>query len=183
MKHSILHELTERDCHVTVVPYDYEAEEILRFKPDGILLSHGPGNPVMLTEIKHTIQTLLGTPILGIGLGHQLFALACGASTRKLPFGKYGTNYPVKDLINDKTWLTTQSCAYEVEESSLNGTPLKITYRSINDGTIEGLSHPDYPAFSVQFNPEGARGSNETNYIFDQFLTMIDQSKIGGLPH
>src|SRR5699024_8656889 len=98
MKHSILHELTERNCHVTVVPYDYKAEDVLRFKPDGILLSHGPGDPTILRQTIKTIKQLLGVPMLGIGLGHQLLAIACGAETKKINGCKYGNNFPVKEL-------------------------------------------------------------------------------------
>lgn len=185
MKHSILHELTERNCHVTVVPYNYGAEEVMRFKPDGIVLSHGPGNPGNLAESVALIKSLFGVPMLGIGLGHQLFALACGAKTKRMKNGKYGSNYPVKDVKTDKSWLTTQSRAYEVVESSLKDAPLQVTFRSINDDAIEGLAHKEHPAISVQFNPEGAPGPNETNFIFDQFLNMIArcQAEIGGVPN
>src|SRR5690625_857012 len=176
MKQSILHELMERNCNVTVVPYDYSAEAILATKPDGILISNGPGNPVQLEQTMITIQNLLGkVPMFGIGLGHQLFALACGASSAKLHVGNYGTNYPVKDIKRDKTWLTTQSRHYYIVEESIRNKNLKITHRSLNDQTIEGLFHTEYPAFSVQFNPEGAPGSNETNFLFDQFIDLIEE--------
>lgn len=181
MKQSILHELTNRDCHVTVVPHDYSVEDILRFKPDGVLLSNGPGNPEYVQITIETVKRLLEEiPLFGIGLGHQLFALACGAKTNKLKFGNYGTNFPVKDLQKDKTWITTQSRHYYVEEASIQQTELEVTFRSLNDGTIEGLRHRKYPALSVQFNPEGAPGSNETNYLFNEFLTLIEQNKNGG---
>lgn len=186
MKHSILHELTNRNCHVTVVPFNYTAEDILRFKPDGILLSNGPGNPEQVNETITMIQNVLGKiPLFGIGLGHQLFALACGAKTKKMHFGNYGTNFPVKDLATDRTWITTQSRHYYVDETSLESTPLEVTFRSLNDGTIEGVKHNEYPAFSVQFNPEGAPGSNETNYLFTAFLNVIAQNstKNGGQQH
>lgn len=185
MKHSILHELTSRNCHVTVVPYNYQTEDILRFKPDGILLSHGPGNPNLLTSTIETIKSLLGLPMLGIGFGHQLLALACGATINKRAVGQYGTNFPVKDVQSDQTWLTTQSSNYKVEESSLKHTSLNVTFRSINDDTIQGVIHSIYPAISVQFNPEGAPGTNETNFIFDQFLELMEERQLenGGLPH
>lgn len=181
LKHSILHELTERQCNVTVVPYDYSAEEILRFKPDGVLISNGPGNPEHVEGVIETIKQLLGKiPLFGIGLGHQLLALAAGASVYKLHVGNYGANYAVKDLKLDRTWLTTQSRHFEVDEASIVNTELEVTFRSANDGTIAGLQHKRYPAFSVQFNPEGAPGPNETNYLFDEFLQMIYKAKQEG---
>lgn len=175
MKQSILHELMERDCDVTVVPYDYTVEEVLATKPDGVLLSNGPGNPDQIKRTIATIKSLLGqVPIFGIGLGHQLLGLACGASIAKLHVGNYGTNYPVKDLVTDQTWLTTQSRQYYIEETSIKDSNVTITHRSLNDKTIEGIKHNTYPAFSVQFNPEGAPGSNETNFLFDQFIDLIE---------
>lgn len=181
LKHSILHELTERQCNVTVVPYDSSAEEILRFKPDGVLISNGPGNPEDVNEVVTTIQNLLGKiPLFGIGLGHQLLALASGASVYKLHVGNYGTNFAVKDLKLDRTWLTTQNRHFEVDESSLRDTDFEVTFRSANDGAVAGLRHKRYPAFSVQFDPEGAPGPNETNYLFDEFLQMIDEAKREG---
>lgn len=181
MKHSILHELTERQCNVTVVPYDYRAEEILQFKPDGVLISNGPGNPEDVVSTVETIQQLLGEiPIFGIGLGHQLLALANGAMIQRLPVGNYGKNYAVRDLKTERTWSTTQSRHYYVEESSLEKTDLDVIFRSANDGSIEGLQHKTYPAFSVQFNPEGAPGPIETNFLFDDFLHLIKRTKTEG---
>lgn len=179
MKHRILHELMARNCHVTVVPFNYRLAEILAMKPDGVLISNGPGNPAVLKETIETVQALLGkVTVFGIGLGHQLLAIASGAKTAKLHVGNYGTNYPVKDLATDQTWLTTQSRHYYVEESSIKQTKLQITHRSLNDQTIEGLRHAEYPAFSVQFNPEGAPGSNETNFLFDQFIKMMEEQTL-----
>lgn len=176
MKQSILHELTERDCNVTVVPYDVTVEDILRFKPDGVLFSNGPGNPLHLPTVVQTINQLLGKiPIFGIGLGHQLFALACGAEIGKLYVGNYGTSYVVKDVVSDLCYSTTQSRHYYVKEDSLPQTDLQVRFRALNDGQVEGLVHQKYPAFSVQFNPEGAPGPNDTNYLFDQFLELIER--------
>jgi len=181
MKHSILHELTERQCNVTVVPYNYSAEEILRFKPDGVLISNGPGNPENVPVTAGTIKNLLGhIPLFGIGLGHQLFALANGASVKKLTVGNYGKNYAVKEIKSDRTWSTTQSRHYYVEEASLKDTNLDVSFRSSNDGTIEGLQHKEEAAFSVQFNPEGAPGPSETNFLFDEFLQLISETQSEG---
>lgn len=186
MNQSIVHELTERGCHITVVPYHYTADDIRAYKPDGVMLSNGPGNPAIMEQTKRAVQTLIGKyPIFGIGLGHQILALAYGAKTKKLVMGNYGVNFPVKDVIEDKSWITTQSRSYYVDEASLAGTNLQITHRSLNDQTIEGLMHEADTVFSVQFNPQGAPGSNETNGLFDQFLKRIEiyQAKNGGYHH
>lgn len=178
MKQSVLHELMERQRHVTVVPYNYDAEAIRAFKPDGILLSNGPGNPEDYPEVIETIQTLLGQlPLFGIGLGHQLFALASGAQVKKQAVGFYGKNFSVQDVETGKTWNTNQSRSFYVVEESIATDTLKITYRSMVDGAVEGLSHTKYPAFSVQFHPEGAPGNKETNFLFDRFLQVIEETK------
>lgn len=177
MKHSMLKEFIRRDYHITVVPYNYDIERILRFKPDGIVLSNGPGNPAQLEDTIQTVKQLLGQiPLFGIGLGHQIFALACGATTSKMKVGHYGPNYSVKDIIHDKSWITTQSRQYTVDETSIETTDLQVTFNSLNNNTVEGLRHKQYPAFSVQFNPEGAPGPNETNFLFDQFLNMMNDN-------
>lgn len=176
MKHRILHELMARKCDVTVVPYNYKIEEMIATKPDGVFISNGPGNPTKLSETVKTIQALLRqVPIFGIGLGHQLLAIAAGAQIKKAHVGNYGTNYPVKNIDTDQTSLTTQSRHYYVDEASVQHTSLQITHRSLNDQTIEGLRHKEHPAFSVQFNPEGAPGPNETNELFDDFIDMMEQ--------
>lgn len=174
MKHSLLRELTERNCHVTVVPYNYDLSAIINSSPDGVLLSNGPGNPAVLTETIETVRALIGkTPLFGIGLGHQLLALASGAKTEKLRLGNFGTGYPVKQLASDRAWLTTQSRHYTVNRESLENTTLEVTFEALNDGTIEGLADKEHAAFSVQFNPEGAPGQSETSFLFDDFLEMI----------
>lgn len=182
MKYSLLRELTERNCHVTVVPYNYSVEQILNASPDGVLYSNGPGNPAILLETIATVKALLGkTPLFGIGLGHQLFAIASGAETEKLTVGNFGPGYPVKQLAMDKAWLTTQSRHYTVKRSSLENTSLHVTFESLNDDTVEGLAHDSLDAFSVQFSPEGAPGQSETSFLFDDFLKMIkaNQQKNG----
>ena len=174
-KHGILRELTKRDCHITVVPYDYGAENIFRLKPDGLLLPNGPGNPKNLPDAVKMIEEILGKlPLFGIGLGHQLLALAGGANTEKMKFGHHGTNYAVKQLHQQKSFLTSQNHNYTVNEESLTGTGLEITEIGLNDGTVEGIKHKKYPAFSVQYNPEGSPGSEESARLFDQFIEMIE---------
>jgi len=173
-KHGLLRELTKRYCHITVVPYNYGARNILRLKPDGILLTNGPGNPKDVPEAIEMIKTLLGKiPMFGIGLGHQLFALACGADTEKMKFGHRGVNHAVKDLRTKKAFLTAQNHSYTVLKESLEQTDLQLTEIALNDQTVEGIKHKEYPAFSVQYNPEGSPGSEESTYLFDEFLQMI----------
>jgi len=175
MKHGILRELNSRDCDVTVVPYNVTAEEILRMKPDGIMLSNGPGDPKDVPQAIEMIKGLLGkAPIFGICLGHQLFALACGANTTKMKFGHRGSNHPVKNLETGSVDITSQNHGYTVEMDSISNTRLKVTHVALNDGTIEGLKHLDYPAFTVQYHPEASPGPEDSNYLFDQFMNLIE---------
>jgi carbamoyl-phosphate synthase small subunit len=174
-KAGILRELTTRHCDIRVVPYNTTAEEIIRLRPDGVLLSNGPGDPKDVPEAVEMIKGLLGKfPLFGICLGHQLFALACGADTEKLKFGHRGANHPVKDVERDITMMTSQNHGYTVSRDSLSGTRLKVTQIAVNDETIEGLKHLDYPAFSVQFHPEASPGPFDSNYLFDHFIQLIE---------
>lgn len=174
MKHGILRELNKRDCDVIVVPHDTTAEEILQFNPDGIMLSNGPGDPKDVPHAIETIRALIGkVPIFGICLGHQLFALASGADTFKLKFGHRGSNHPVKDLETGKTALTSQNHGYAVSEESIAQTALQITHIALNDGTVEGVAHKEFPAFSVQYHPEASPGPEDDNQLFDRFINMM----------
>ncbi|WP_046214770.1 glutamine-hydrolyzing carbamoyl-phosphate synthase small subunit [Paenibacillus wulumuqiensis] len=177
-KSGIMRELTQRGCDVVVVPQDTTAEQIRRLHPDGIQLSNGPGDPKDVMHAAGVIAELLGEyPIFGICLGHQLFALACGADTEKLKFGHRGGNHPVKDLSTGRCYITSQNHGYTVKEESINGTDLEVTHINNNDKTIEGLKHSKYPAFSVQYHPEAAPGPFDNSYLFDQFLEMIREHK------
>lgn len=177
-KSGILRELTRRGCDVMVVPYDTTAEQIRRLNPDGIQLSNGPGDPKDVGVAVNTIRELLGEyPIFGICLGHQLLSLACGADTTKLKFGHRGGNHPVKDLRTNRCYITSQNHGFTVMESSVEGTGLEITHINNNDGTIEGVRHTTYPAFSVQYHPEASPGPNDSSYLFDDFLDMIHAHK------
>ncbi|MEI7026775.1 carbamoyl phosphate synthase small subunit [Paenibacillus sp. y28] len=173
-KSGIVRDLTKRGCDVVVVPHDATADQIRRLAPDGILLSNGPGDPKDVSHAAKMIAELLGEyPIFGICLGHQLFALACGADTTKLKFGHRGGNHPVKDLISGRCYITSQNHGYTVLEDSIQGTELEVTHINNNDKTIEGLRHKKYPAFSVQYHPEAAPGPFDSSYLFDDFLDMI----------
>ncbi|SFS84445.1 carbamoyl phosphate synthase small subunit [Paenibacillus sp. BC26] len=177
-KSGILRELTKRGCDVVVVPHDTTAEQIRRLNPDGIQLSNGPGDPKDVPHAVTMIQELLGEyPIFGICLGHQLFALACGADTAKLKFGHRGGNHPVKELATSRCYITSQNHGYTVLEDSVAGTKLEVTHINNNDKTIEGLKHNEFPAFSVQYHPEAAPGPYDSSYLFDQFLEMIRAHK------
>ncbi len=178
-KQGILRELLERHCKVTVVPYATRYEEIISLNPDGILLSNGPGDPKDVQEAIPMIQGMIKEqiPLFGICLGHQLFALANGADTEKMKFGHRGANHPVKDLLTNKVYMTSQNHGYTVNEDSLTNCPLTITHIAVNDGTIEGLQHKTIPAFSVQYHPEASPGPYDSRELFDQFLEMILSSK------
>lgn len=184
LKHGILRELKDRNCDVVVVPYNTSSEEILMLSPDGIMLSNGPGDPKDVPEAIEMIKELIGkVPIFGICLGHQLFALACGADTHKLKFGHRGSNHPVKDLRTGKIALTSQNHGYTVEESSIAGTGLEITHIALNDETVEGLSHLHAKAFTVQYHPEASPGPEDANGLFDQFLELVESEKKEGAIH
>ncbi len=175
MKHGILRELNRRDCDVIVVPYNTKAEDILQLSPDGVMFSNGPGNPKDVPEAIDMIQGITGkVPLFGICLGHLLFALACGADTEKMKFGHHGSNHPVKDVRTGKVAITSQNHSFVVSEDSIANTRLEVTHLALNDGTIEGLKHKDFPAFTVQFHPEASPGPEDTNNLFQQFLDMID---------
>lgn len=171
MKHGILRELNKRDCDVIVVPYHTSANAILSLFPDGIVLTNGPGSPEDVDGAAETIKELIGkAPIFGMGLGHQLFALACGARILKLKNGHRGGNHPVKDLESGRIELTVQNHRYVVDEASIEGTNLVVTHKALNDGSVEGVRHTENNAFTVQFHPDASPGPEDANHLFDRFL-------------
>ncbi|WP_436853647.1 carbamoyl phosphate synthase small subunit [Staphylococcus caeli] len=177
-KQNIVRELNARGCNVTVVPYDTSAEAIIRMSPDGVMLSNGPGDPEEVQVAVEMIKGILGKiPFFGICLGHQLFALSQGATSFKMKFGHRGANHPVKDLKTGKIALTSQNHGYAIDKDSLANTELEITHVAINDGTVEGLRHKSLPAFSVQYHPEACPGPSDSNYLFDEFIDMINEYK------
>ncbi|AYY71765.1 glutamine-hydrolyzing carbamoyl-phosphate synthase small subunit [Listeria monocytogenes] len=182
VKSSILRELNKRNCYVTVVPYNTTAEEILAMHPDGVMLSNGPGDPKDVPEALEMIRGIQGKlPLFGICLGHQLFALANGADTFKLKFGHRGANHPVKELATGRVDFTAQNHGYAVEKDSLIGTDLKVTHIELNDETVEGLAHKEYPAYTVQYHPEANPGPSDVNYLFDEFIEMMNGKEEGEL--
>jgi carbamoyl-phosphate synthase small subunit len=173
-KKSIVNSLVNRDCKVTTVPYDTTFENIKNLKPDGILLSNGPGDPKDIIQILPTIKKLIiQFPTLGICLGHQLVALALGADTEKLAFGHRGANHPVIDLETNKVFMSSQNHSYVVQKKSLNGTGLQLRYKNLHDDSVEGLTHEVYPLQTVQFHPEANPGPLESGYIFDEFIEIV----------
>lgn len=162
------------DCRITVVPARTGAAEILAHKPEGVLISNGPGDPERVPYVIDTVRELLGKiPLFGICLGHQILALACGARTYKLKFGHRGANHPVQDLETGQVYITSQNHGYAVSEESLADLPLQVTMKNLNDNTVEGIRHLIYPAFSVQYHPEASPGPRDNLYLFEQFLTLV----------
>ena len=173
IKHNILRLLESHGCEVTVFPATVSATEILGFNPDGIFLSNGPGDPAAVTYGIKTVKELLGKkPIFGICLGHQILALALGATTYKLKFGHRGCNHPVKNLETGIVEITSQNHGFSVEAESLPKS-VKVTHLSLNDQTVEGLNCTDVPAFSVQYHPESSPGPHDSRYLFEKFTNMV----------
>jgi len=179
VKQNIIWNLVDRDCEVTVYPWNTGAQEILAAHPDGILLSNGPGDPKNCGPAIEQIAKLYesGTPVMGICLGHQLMALATGADTHKLRYGHRGINHPVKDLRADRVYITSQNHGYVVTDETLSPSVCEISHLNMNDGSIEGLRYLNKPVFTVQYHPEGAPGPLDNNYLFDEFLSLIDETK------
>lgn len=176
IKHNILRRLFAFGCHVKVVPANTRADDILKLKPDGILLSNGPGDPEAVTYGIETTRQLIGKkPVFGICLGHQILGLALGGRTFKLKFGHRGGNQPVKDLKTGKVFITSQNHGFALDAESINLTEVDITHINLNDNTVEGLSHRSIPAFSVQYHPEASPGPHDSDYLFSNFIEMIER--------
>ncbi len=173
-KMGILRSLRARGCDVVVLPAHSSREEILSWRPLGIMMSNGPGDPADLMDIVDTVRSLIGqVPIFGVCMGHQVLSLACGAVTEKLCFGHRGVNHPVKDLRTGRVYMTSQNHGYVVREGSLTGTDLELTHINQNDGTVEGVRHRSASAYSVQYHPEARPGPDDSDYLFDEFITDI----------
>lgn len=177
VKKGILSKLLNLGCSLDILPYNFTKEDIEQLEPDGILLSNGPGDPKELLFQVPLIQELQKKfPIFGICLGHQLFCLANGCETEKMSYGHRGGNQPVIDLQLNQCQVTSQNHGYHVTKKSLEKSPLKITHINLNDQSIEGVEHKDYPSFSVQFHPEAEPGPEDSAYLFEKFLNHVRSS-------
>lgn len=174
VKTNILRMLAQRGCRLSVVPAQTPAAEVLMMNPDGVFFSNGPGDPEPCEYAVDALRQLLNSkiPIFGICLGHQLLGLAAGGTTKKMPFGHHGANHPVQDLDTGKVLITSQNHGFEVDE---NGLPdnVRVTHRSLFDGTVQGIAFTDRPAFSFQGHPEASPGPHDVAYLFDRFIDHI----------
>ena len=177
VKRNILRLLAERGCKVTVMPAQAPARDVLALKPDGVLLSNGPGDPEPCDYAIRSIREIIeggDVPVFGICLGHQLMALASGARTLKMKFGHHGANHPVKELESGRVVITSQNHGFAVDPKSLPAN-LKPTHVSLFDGSLQGLARTDKPAFCFQGHPEASPGPTDITYLFDRFIAMMDK--------
>jgi carbamoyl-phosphate synthase small subunit len=178
IKQNILRRLVDVGCRVTVVPAMTTSSDVMDLKPDGVFLSNGPGDPEPVDYASQSVRELLGqVPIFGICLGHQIIGLALGGKTYKLKFGHHGGNHPIMNLETRKVEITSQNHGFAVDPDSLNANDVILTHRNLNDDTLEGLSHRNLPLFSVQYHPEASPGPHDSAYLFDEFVTMMDEFK------
>ena len=180
VKRNILRMLASRGCKVTVVPAQTTASEVLKYNPDGVFLSNGPGDPEPCDYAIEAIRELLakGIPTYGICLGHQLLALASGARTVKMKFGHHGANHPVKDLDTQQVMITSQNHGFAVDAETLPAN-LRPTHVSLFDGSLQGVARTDVPAFSFQGHPEASPGPHDVAYLFDRFIKLMQDKKAG----
>lgn len=178
VKRNILRMLVTRGCKVTVLPAQATAEEALAYKPDGVFLSNGPGDPESCDYAIAAIKTIVDSdiPTFGICLGHQLLALASGAKTLKMKFGHHGANHPVQDLETKRVYITSQNHGFAVDAATLPAS-IKVTHVSLFDGSLQGIARTDKPAFSFQGHPEASPGPTEMSYLFDRFISMMQARK------
>lgn len=177
LKNGVLRQLSRRKCNVTVLPYTATTDEILRLDPDGVVLSTGPGDPNKLKSsvLKMIREVEAKIPLFAIGLGHELFAMANGARVKRLPVEHHGMNHPLHEIVTDHIVYATQGGGFQVDRTTIDRSKLFITYVDMLDNSIQGLRHRQYPAFSVQFFPDGAPGPDETNGLFDEFIEIMNR--------
>lgn len=177
-KMNISRELLKRGCDVITVPYNTTAEQVMALKPDGVMLTNGPGDPADNMDVAREIAKVVAVrvPTFGICMGHQLLALSQGAKTMRLKYGHRGANQPVKDLNSGRVFISSQNHGYAVVSESLPQTA-HVFFENANDGTCEGVAYDNVPAFSVQFHPEACAGPHDTAYLFDQFIGMMEENK------
>jgi carbamoyl-phosphate synthase small subunit len=176
IKRNILRCLADRGCRITVVPAQTPADKVLAMNPDGIFLSNGPGDPEPCTYAIEAIREFLKTdiPIFGICLGHQLLGLAAGAKTVKMKFGHHGANHPVLDIATGRVLISSQNHGFAVDESTLSDN-VRVTHKSLFDGSLQGIEFTDRPAFGFQGHPEASPGPNDVKVLFERFVTLIHE--------
>jgi carbamoyl-phosphate synthase small subunit len=173
-KGNITRSLVNHGCRVTIVPCETSKDQILKLKPDGLMLSNGPGDPKDVMYAVNTVKQLIGKlPIFGICLGHQIIGLAVGGDTYKLKFGHRGGNHPVKNLLTGEVTITSQNHGFAVREDTLNPDEVMVSHINVNDRTVEGLKHRHLPLFSVQYHPEAAPGPTDSEYLFREFVSFL----------
>jgi len=178
IKRNILRRLVHTGAHVTVVPALTPAEDVLALNPDGIFLSNGPGDPEPLEFQQQQVRKLIGKkPIFGICLGQQILGLALGGKTYKLKFGHRGANHPVLNQVTNKVEITSHNHGFAVDPDSLNQNEVELTHINLNDQTLEGFRHRNYPVFCVQYHPEAAPGPHDSHYLFDDFFRLMQEQK------
>ena len=176
IKWNILRSLRLNGIRTTIVPANTPPEKLLKYKPDGIFFSNGPGDPAAVKYAIEAAKTLIGTvPIMGICLGHQILSIACGAESMRLKFGHHGCNHPVKNLRTGKIEITSQNHNFAINESSLKSTDLEITHINLNDNTVEGVRHKKEPVFAVQYHPEASPGPHDPSYLFEEFKQLMER--------